>query len=230
MKERMMRWIAVGLALVASASAWAVPPEGFDAHVEAVMQQQDIPGAIVAIVEDGETTLARGYGVKSLEHPDPVGPDSLFQIGSTSKAFTAAALAILADEDRIRWDDPVIDHLPGFRMYDPWVTREITIRDLLVHRSGLGRGQGDLLYVPATTISRADTVRRLRFLKPATSFRSSFAYDNILYIVAGELIEAVTGMTWEVFVLDTFMRTRFGSRRGYQISSRPTGAPRKSPS
>jgi CubicO group peptidase (beta-lactamase class C family) len=206
MKERKMRWIAAGLAFVASACAWAAPPKGFDARVEAVMHEQGVPGAAVAIVEDGETTLARGYGVKSLQHPQPVGPESLFQIGSTSKAFTAAALAILVDEGRIRWEDPVIDHLPSFRMYDPWVTREMTIRDLLVHRSGLGRGQGDLLYVPATTISRADTVRRLRFLKPATSFRSSFAYDNILYLVAGELIEAVTGVTWEVFVRDRLLR------------------------
>ncbi|MEX2150458.1 MAG: serine hydrolase [Steroidobacteraceae bacterium] len=201
-----MRWITVGVACAASACAWAAPPEGFDARVEELMRQQDIPGAVVAIVENGETTLARGYGVKNLQHPQPVGPDSLFQIGSTTKAFTAAALAILVDEGKIRWDDPVIDHLPGFRMYDPWVTREMTIRDLLVHRSGLGRGQGDLLYVPATTISRAETVKRLRHLKPATSFRSTFAYDNILYIVAGELIEAVTGVTWEAFVRDRLLR------------------------
>jgi CubicO group peptidase (beta-lactamase class C family) len=186
--------------------ATAVPPAGFDSRVETVMREQGVPGAAIAIVEDGQVTLARGYGVKGLQHPQPVGADTLFQIGSTTKAFTAAALAILVEEGKIRWDDPVIDHLPDFRMYDPWVTREITIRDLLVHRSGLGRGQGDLLYVPATTISRADTVRRVRFLKPATSFRSSFAYDNILYIVAGELIEAVAGETWEVFVHDRLLK------------------------
>jgi CubicO group peptidase (beta-lactamase class C family) len=201
-----MRWSFTALMFLLPGFAAAAPPAGFDARVEAVMHEQGVPGVAVAIVEDGETTLARGYGLKSLEHPQPVGPDSLFQIGSTSKAFTAAALAILVDEGRIRWEDPVIDHLAGFRMYDPWVTREMTIRDLLVHRSGLGRGQGDLLYVPATTISRAETVRRLRFLKPATSFRSTFAYDNILYIVAGQLIEAVTGVTWEVFVRDRLLR------------------------
>ena len=170
------------------------------------MKQQGVPGAAVAIVENGKVTLARGYGRKRIDSTDPVGADTLFQIGSTTKAFTAAALAILVDEGRIRWNDPVIDHLPGFRMYDPWVTREITIRDLLVHRSGLGRGQGDLLYVPATSLSRAETVRRLRYLKPATSFRSAFAYDNILYIVAGELIEAVSGQRWEDFVRDRLLR------------------------
>ena len=100
----------------------------------------------------------------------------------------------------------MIDHLPGFRMYDPWVTREITVRDLLVHRSGLGRGQGDLMFVPSTEISRADLVRRIQFLKPATSFRSGFAYDNVLYAVAGQLIEAVTGKTWEDFVKERMLQ------------------------
>ena len=132
--------------------------------------------------------------------PDAVDADTLFQIGSTTKAFTAAALAILVDEGKIRWDDHVIDHLPDFRMYDPWVTREITVRDLLVHRSGLGLGQGDLMFVPSTDISRADLVRRIRYLKPATSFRSGFAYDNVLYAVAGQVVEAVSGKTWEDFV------------------------------
>ena len=103
-----------------------------------------------------------------------------------------AALGILVDQGKIGWDDKVIDRLPGFQMYDPWVTREMTIRDLLVHRSGLGLGAGDLLFVPRTNLSRAESVRRLRYIKPATSFRSGFAYDNILYMVAGQLIEAVT--------------------------------------
>jgi CubicO group peptidase (beta-lactamase class C family) len=128
-----------------------------------------------------------------------VDADTLFQIGSTSKAFTTADIAILVEEGKIGWDDRVIDHLPWFRMYDAWVTREITIRDLLTHRAGLGEGQGDLLFVPFNNLGRADSVRRLRFLKPATSFRSTFAYDNVLYMVAGQLIEEVTGETWEKF-------------------------------
>jgi CubicO group peptidase (beta-lactamase class C family) len=170
------------------------------------MQQMEVPGATVAIVEDGKVTLASGYGLRGLGSAEKVGPDTIFQIGSTSKAFTAAALALLVDEGKIGWDDPVIDHLPGFRMYDPWVTREITVRDLLVHRSGLGLGHGDLLFIPATSLSRAETVRRVRYLKPATSFRSAYAYDNILYIVAGELIEAVSGRRWEDFVRDRILR------------------------
>src|SRR3546814_9293743 len=103
--------------------------------------------------------------------------------------MTAAALAVLVDEGKIAWDDPVIKHMPWFRMYDPWVTREITIRDLLVHRSGLGLGQGDLMFVPRTHLTRKQTVERVAYLKPKTSFRSAYAYDNILYAVAGQLIE-----------------------------------------
>ena len=195
-----MRMIATALLLVIPVFAVAAPPKGFDARVEALMRQMEVPGATVAIVENGAVTLARGYGLRSQGGTDAVGPDTLFQIGSTTKAFTSAALAILVDEGKLRWDDRVIDHLPGFQMYDPWVTREITVRDLLVHRSGLGLGHGDLLFVPATNLSREETVRRVRFLKPATSFRSAYAYDNILYIVAGALIEAVSGQRWEEFV------------------------------
>ena len=190
------------LAGLASAS----PPKGFDARVTAVLRELGAPGAAVAIVENGKVTLAHGYGLRGLDSSEKVDPDTLFQIGSTSKAFTAAALAMLVEEGKIKWDDPVIDHLPDFRMYDPWVTREITIRDLLTHRSGLGLGQGDLMFVPATTISRADTVRRIRYLKPETSFRSSFAYDNVLYIVAGQLIEAVSGQSWETFVRERIFK------------------------
>ena len=101
---------------------------------------------------------------------------------------------------KIKWDDKVIDHMPDFRMWDPWVTREMTIRDLLVHRSGLGLGEGDLLFVPNSNLSRKETTRRIRYLKPATSFRSGYAYDNILYMAAGQLIEEVSGETWEQYV------------------------------
>lgn len=201
-----MRSFIVAVLLVIPSLAGAAPPPDFDARVQAALERFDTPGAAVAIVEDGNVTLARGYGLRGLGSVEKVGADTLFQIGSVSKAFTAAALATLVDEGKIGWDDPVIDHLPEFRMYDAWVTREITVRDLLVHRSGLGLGQGDLLFVPATTISRAETVRRIRHLKPVSSFRSTYAYDNVLYIVAGQLIEAVTGQTWEEYVRERLLR------------------------
>ena len=160
------------------------------------------PGVTIAIVEDGKVTLAHGWGVRDITTNQPVDADTIFFTGSTGKAFTNAALATLVDAGKIKWDDKVIDHMPDFRMWDPWVTREMTIRDLLVHRSGLGLGEGDLLFLPNSTLSRKDTVRRIRYLKPATSFRSGYAYDNILYMAAGQLIEEVSGETWEQYIHD----------------------------
>ncbi len=200
-----MRTIIALLAALPLAAV-AAPPKNFDARVAAVMKASEVPGAAVAIVEDGKVTLARGYGVKRLGSPDVVGADTLFQIGSTTKAFVSAAIAILVEEGKLGWDDRVIDHLPSFRMYDAWVTRELTIRDLLTHRAGLSKGQGDLLFVPFNTLTRAESVRRLQYLKPATSFRSTFAYDNVLYMVAGQLIEEVTGQTWEKFTEERILR------------------------
>ncbi len=188
------------LALVMAASAGAVPPAGFEERVEQLRQQFGAPGVTIAIVENGKTTLARGWGVRDIGTSRPVDADTIFFTGSTGKAFTSAALATLVDAGKIKWDDKVIDHMPDFRMWDPWVTREMTIRDLLVHRSGLGLGQGDLLFLPNSTLSRKETVRRIRYLKPATSFRSGYAYDNILYMAAGQLIEEVSGESWEKYV------------------------------
>ncbi|MBS0583410.1 MAG: serine hydrolase [Proteobacteria bacterium] len=189
-------------ALLFGASAFAAPPADFEARVEKLRKEIGVPGMAVAIVENGKATMAKGFGVRALGSNEPVDADTIFPTGSTGKAVTTAALAVLVDRGRIGWDDKVIDHLPGFAMYDPWVTREITIRDLLVHRSGLGLGEGDLLMVPRGSLSRAESVRRLRYLKPATSFRYGFAYDNVLYMVAGQLIEAVSGKTWERFVAE----------------------------
>ena len=188
------------LFLLATVHAGAAPPLGFDARVEALRHSIGVPGMAIAIVEEGKTTLARGYGVRKLGATTSVDADTLFPIGSTTKAMTVAALATLVDAGKISWDDKVVDHLPGFQMYDPWVTREITIRDLLVHRSGLGPGAGDLLFVPRSNLSRAESVRRARFLKPKTSFRSTFAYSNLMYVVAGQLIEAVSGERWEDYL------------------------------
>lgn len=193
--------LAAALQITGSAPGSVVqPPEGFEARVDKLLQQVGSPGLSIAIVDEGQTVLAKGWGVRRLGAPEKVDADTLFMTGSTGKAFTTAALATLVDAGKLSWDDKVTDRLPGFQMYDPWVTRELTVRDLLVHRSGLGLGQGDLLFVPRSNIPRVEAVRRLRYLKPATSFRSGYAYDNILYMVAGQLIEAVSGQTWEDYV------------------------------
>ncbi|HWA92185.1 MAG TPA: serine hydrolase [Rhizomicrobium sp.] len=180
--------------------ALAAPPADLDAFVAQSMKIFGPPGMSVAIVENGKTVLARGYGIRSIATKAKVDAHTAFPIGSESKAFTSAALAILVDRKKLKWDDRVVDKLPGFKMYDPYATEHMTVRDLLTHRSGLGLGEGDLLIVPATTRSRADIVHALRYLKPVTGFRETFAYDNILYIVAGALVEAVSGETWEHFV------------------------------
>jgi CubicO group peptidase (beta-lactamase class C family) len=156
-----MRPIVLLVLAIFSAPLAAAPPTDFDARVESLRTRIGVPGMAIAIVENGQATLSRGYGVSKVSAATPVDADTIFPTGSTGKAFTAAALATLVDAGKISWDDKVIDRLPGFQMYDPWVTREITIRDLLVHRSGPGLGAGDLLFVPRGSISRAEAVKRL---------------------------------------------------------------------
>ncbi|HWA30733.1 MAG TPA: serine hydrolase [Rhizomicrobium sp.] len=199
-----MRSLLCGAAIAAFLSftggAMAAPPVDLDAFVARSMKMFGPPGMSVAIVENGKVVLTKGYGIRSIATKAPVDEDTTFPIGSETKAFTSAALAILVDEGKLKWTDKVVDKLPGFQMYDPYATANMTVRDLLLHRSGLGLGEGDLMIVPATTRSRADIVHALRYLKPVTGFRETFAYDNILYIVAGALVEAVSGETWEHFV------------------------------
>lgn len=177
----------------------ALPPH-FDAYVDSVLREFKVPGASIAIVKDGKVLLARGYGLRTLGQPARVDSRTNFGIASNTKLFTATALALLVEEGKLRWDDRVVQHVPAFAMSDPYVTREMTIRDLLVHRSGLGLGAGDLLWWPASTYDRKEIVRRLRFIPLATSFRTAYAYDNVLYSVAGEVIEAISGQTWEQFI------------------------------
>ncbi len=188
------------------AAAFAQAPRNLDRFVESVMREFEVPGLSVAIVKDGKVVVAKGYGVRSLGKPERVDSKTNFGIASNTKIFTATALALLVEEGKIEWDAPVIRYMPAFAMYDPFVTREITVRDLLVHRSGLGLGAGDLLWWPESTYDRKEIVQRLRYIKPATSFRSAYAYDNVLYTVAGELIETVSGKKWEDFVTERILR------------------------
>jgi CubicO group peptidase (beta-lactamase class C family) len=164
--------------------------------VERAMKLFDVPGIAIAVVKDGKVLATQGFGVRKLGAPDKVDAKTLFEVASNSKAFTAAALAMLVDEGKIAWDDPVTKHLPDFQMYDAYVTHEMTIRDLLTHRSGLGLGAGDLLWWPTTGFSTDEIIHKLRFIAPSTSFRSSYAYDNLLYIVAGKIVAAKSGKTW----------------------------------
>ncbi|MBV9574093.1 MAG: serine hydrolase [Acidobacteriales bacterium] len=201
------QWFAplVFALLCSSASAQKALPPDLDEYVTRAMKTFDVPGLSVAIVKDGKVVLTKGYGVRKLGASTPVDQNTLFGIGSNTKAFTAAALATLVDEGKLSWDDPVYERLPGFQMYDPYVSHEMTIRDLLTHRSGMGLGEGDLLFWPHTTFTRDDIIYRLRFMKPASSFRSRFAYDNLMYIAAGQIIPAVTGKSWEDYVRERIL-------------------------
>ncbi len=181
-------------------AAVAEPPADLDSVVARAMETFEVPGIGLAIVHDGEVVVAKGYGLRALDRSVAVDERTLFGIASNTKAFTATALALLVEEGRVEWDAPVILYVPWFQMWDPYVTRELTVRDLLVHRSGLGLGAGDLLWWPPSTYDRKEIARRLRFVEPATSFRSAYAYDNVLYLIAGEVIEAAGGSNWEDFV------------------------------
>jgi CubicO group peptidase (beta-lactamase class C family) len=168
--------------------------------IQRTMAEFRVPGMAVSVVYDGQIYYAGGHGLVETGKRQAVDEQTLFQIGSVSKAFTAAALALLADEGKLRWDDRVIDHLPEFRMFDPWVTREFTLRDLLTHRSGLPLGAGDLLVFPEGNATRDEIIHALRYLEPSSSFRAKFDYDNLLYIVAGEVVARVAGMPFEEFL------------------------------
>src|SRR6185295_11910011 len=158
---------------------------------------------------------------RKLGDPAPVTPRTLFAVGSTTKAFTTAALGMLVDEGKLSWDDKVTDRLKGFQLYDPAVTREITVRDLVTHRSGLSRG--DRLWM-GSNLSRAEVIRRVRFHRPSTSFRTTFGYQNIMFLSAGEIIPALTGKSW-----DDFLKERIFTPLGMTSTSTTVRALRDQP-
>ncbi|MEX2963149.1 serine hydrolase [Microbulbifer sp. TYP-18] len=176
-------------------------PRDIEQLVEHILTAERVPGAAVGIWHRGEPVLLRGFGVTNVERPRPVDEHTLFKLASTTKAFTAAALALLVEEGRIDWDSRVVDFLPQFRLGDEWITREFRVEDLLTHRSGLGPGAGDLMLWPQPNhFTRTDIISGLQYLPVSGRFRADYAYDNLLYIVAGELIAAVSGQSFEDFV------------------------------
>ena len=214
-------WMVAG---VEASRAQAGPPADLDLFVARSMKTFDVPGIAVAIVKDGKVVLAKGYGVRKMGESAPVDENTLFGIGSNTKAFTTAALATLVDEGKISWDDKVYERLRDFQMYDPYVSHEMTIRDLLTHRSGMGLGEGDLLFWPHTTFTRDEIIYKLRFMKPASSFRNQFAYDNLMYIAAGQIIPAITGKTWEQYVTEKILQPLGMKTTTLSNAHFPTGA------
>jgi CubicO group peptidase (beta-lactamase class C family) len=193
--------------------AQPAPLAGFDAWVDAEIQRWQIPGLAIAIVKDDSVVYARGFGVRRLGEPARVDEHTLFGVASTTKAMTAAALAMLVDEGRASWDDPVVRHLPGFQLSDPWVTRHVTIRDLLTHQVGVGRITGNRLRY-LSNMTRDDVLYRMRFHEFEAPFRSRYVYSNAMYTVAGEVVAAISGQSW-----DEFLRTHIFAPLGMARSN-----------
>ena len=194
------RWALVLLALLLAAPttrAQQGPLRGFDAYLEKARQEWQVPGVAVAVVKGDSMVYRKGFGTREAGTSQPVDGNTIFAIGSSSKAFTAAAVGMLVDEGKVEWDDRVIQHLPQFELSDPYITREFTVRDLLTHRSGLERGEF-IWY--AMDRDRDEILRRVRHLEPSWGFRSRYGYQNIMYLAAGQLIPAATGTSWDRFV------------------------------
>lgn len=183
----------------ANTTAAEIPP-GLDQHIDKVLKSFDVPGVAVSIVKDGKILLTKGYGTKRLGHEGEVDENTLFSIASNSKAFTGTALAMLVDDGKLNWNDRVVDHLPWFKLSDVFATQNLTIQDLLVHHSGLPAYANDMLLFPPANMSRKELLLKLKDVPLIYDFRSVYAYDNILYLAAGEVVEAVSGLEWEDFV------------------------------
>ncbi|MFC3561896.1 serine hydrolase [Pedobacter jamesrossensis] len=178
-----------------------------DSVVEKTLSTFNVPGIAVSVIKDGKVIHAKGYGVSSIRTNKKVDENTLFGVASNTKAFTAAALGMLVDEKKITWDTKVTDVIPEFKMYDAYVTSEFTIRDLLTHRSGLGLGAGDLMIWPdSSTVDKKQLIHNLRYLKPVSSFRTKYDYDNLMYIVAGDIVARVSGISYEDFIETKFFK------------------------
>ena len=191
--------LLLNLPLSYSQQAGKIDLQELDSYIEESRKNWEIPGMTIAIVKDNKVVFARGYGIRNIETGEAVDTNTLFGIASNTKAMTSAALAILVDEGELSWDDKVQDYLPWFQLYNPYVSAEMTIRDLLCHRSGLKTFSGDLIWY-GSTHSRNDIIRRARFLKPTFGFRDGYGYSNIMFLTAGQIIEATTGTTWDEFI------------------------------
>lgn len=187
--------------LIASVTFADERAEHVDKLVKQVLTEFEIPGVALGVAHKGETLLLKGYGVTNIQTNAAVDSNTIFKIASNSKAFTSAAMAILVDRKKLSWQDKVVDYLPDFQLYDSEVTQQFNMIDLLTHRSGLRIGAGDLMLWPEpTNFTRQDIVKNLRYLKPVSEFRNEYAYDNLLYIVAGEVVSKVSGQSFEKFV------------------------------
>lgn len=195
--------LAVASLLVAVSSAQTRTLTQLDAYIQNAMEDWQIPGLAIAIVKDGQVIHERGYGTRTIGKNEPVDENTLFAIASNSKAFTATSIGLLVQDGKASWDDPVLKWMPDFQMYDPVVTRKICLRDLLCHRAGLGLWSGDLTWWDSV-YGRKEVIRRIRFQKPVCDFDTEYHYTNLMFLVAGEVIPQVTGISWDQFIKQRF--------------------------
>lgn len=171
--------------------------KAFDTYVEGARKLYQVPGLAITVVKDGKVIFKKGYGVRELGTTNAVDTQTLFACASTTKAMTAMCMAMLVDEGKVKWDDAVINYLPDFQLYDPYVTRELKIRDLFTHNSGVGNAD---FFWSIMSIPSDEVLSKMKMVKPSYSLRSSFIYQNIFYLYAGKVIEKVSGQPWEEFI------------------------------
>lgn len=190
----------------------------FDAYVTKAQKDWEVPGLSLALVKEGQVVFVKGYGVRELGKPETINEQTLFACASTTKAMTAACMGILVDEGKVSWDDAVIKYLPEFQLYDPYVTREIKIRDLFTHNTGVGNA--DFLW-GIMNITSDEVLDKMRWVKPSYSLRSSFIYQNIFYLAAGKVIEKVSGKPWNQYVTEKIFRP-LGMKRTVSLGKEAT--------
>ncbi len=199
MKRKFLYQLLLVLLILSNSYGQNNQLDSLDHHIKKLMEHFETPGLAISIVQNGNVQYAKGFGTRTINKNEPVDANTLFAIGSITKSFTAIALGMLVDEGKINWDDEVIKYLPYFQLYDPYVTNSFTIRDLLIHRSGLKEVSGGTLFYHSD-LSREDIIKRLKYLDQETEFRTKPAYQNIMYLVAAKIVEVVSRSLWDDFI------------------------------
>lgn len=221
MKSFLLRYLLFASVLLSNGnlSAQGLTTKQIDSLVQKTMKTFDVPGIAISVLKDGKIYHKNTYGIRSIKSEAKVDENTLFGVASNTKAFTTAALGQLVDKGKLKWDTKVTDIIPEFKLNDAYVTNEFTVRDLVTHRSGLGLGAGDLMVFPASnTTTMEELIHNLRYLKPVSSFRSKYDYDNLLYIVAGEIVSRVSGKSYDQYISENFFKPLGMTRSKLSIS------------
>jgi len=199
MKNKILFILIIWFALFGKSFAQNIPLDSLELFVHKLMKDFEVTGLSIGIVQNDSILFSKGFGSREIVKDQKVNDHTIFGIGSLSKSFTALTLGILVDEGKVSWDDRVKNYLPYFELYDPYVTENFTIRDLLTHTSGLKDVSGGTLWYHSD-FSRVDIIKRLKYLEPVSGYREKTAYQNVMYMVAGEIVREITGISWDDFL------------------------------